>query len=96
MNNKKCLSIEQGEKLNEILKEYNLKELSIDSVRIWFVNSSIYRDINHLSKKEIFKLFNKLRYDQLFISNGKSIMCVELIVDANINKFSIKIDLCKP
>mgnify|MGYP000937103952 FL=1 len=96
MNNKKCLSIEQGEKLNEILKEYNLKESSIDSVRIWFVNSSIYRDINHLSKKEIFKLFNKLRYDQLFISNGKSIMCVELIVDANINKFSIKIDLCKP
>ena len=52
MNNKKCLSIEQGEKLNEILKEYNLKELSIDSVRIWFVNSSIYRDINHLSKKQ--------------------------------------------
>lgn len=94
MNTTKSLSLEQGVRLNEILKEFNLTEMSISSVAIWFSSRNyMYRYINHLSKEEIFDLFYKLRYEQLFTRNCKSVFKVELIVDAVKNTFGISLSL---
>lgn len=87
----KDLTIKQGERLNQILKEYDLKEMSIRSVDLWFINSDIYRDISHLSRNEIFKLFDAISYDELLIDAGLSILDATLIVDSLTKTFNIKI-----
>lgn len=88
---KENLTARQGKRLNQILKEYNLKEMSLRSVDLWFISSDIYRNISHLNKDQMFNLFDAIRYDELLIETGRSILDAALIVDSLTKTFSLKI-----
>lgn len=87
----KPLTLQQGKAINEIFEKFNLKPMSEGSVELWFTNYGIMRDIIHLSRDEIFKLIDMLRFNPIIIDNAKSMLNVNLIIDTQIKKIAIHI-----
>lgn len=82
------LSLEQAERINAILREFKLTEMSIKSYSLWF-SKPIYRDITTLSKEEIFKLFYILKYDELLTHTCVSLLDNSMIVEPVAKKFQV-------
>ena len=83
----------QAIRFNEILREHKLKEMSMSSMSLWFSNAGVWRDVTQLTRDEIFELFYKLEYDELFTKDAKSILNVRLITDSSNKKLTIVVAL---